>query len=251
MSDTALFEFAQRLGDTCLILAQRTSEWIGHAPVLEEDIGVANIALDLIGQARLWLDLAGELEGDGRTADDFAYRRDQHEFRNHLIAELPNGDFGQTIMRQFLFDVWQYHLLAGLTASSDARVAAIAEKALKEVRYHRMRTRDLVVSLGDGTEESHRRMQGAANALWPYVGEFSKPDATDAALAEAGIAPDLADIGEAWAADVAATFAEGTLQVPESGYMQKGGKAGRHSEHLGYILAEMQFLQRAYPGATW
>ncbi|MCY1706273.1 1,2-phenylacetyl-CoA epoxidase subunit PaaC [Pannonibacter sp. SL95] len=251
MSDLPLFDLCLRMGDTCLVLAQRTSEWIGHAPVLEEDIGLANIALDLVGQTQLWLGLAAEVEGKGRSADELAYRRDQGAYRNLLIAERPNGDFGHTLMRQYLFDAWHYPMLQGLTASSDSRVAEIAEKALKEVSYHIARSADLVISLGDGTPESHARMQAALNDLWPYTGEMLIVDEVDAALCEAGLAPDLEPVSAAWHAHVEATLTQATLAKPASGYMHKGGKRGLHSEHLGYILAEMQFLQRAYPTATW
>lgn len=251
MTADALCQFALRLGDNCLILAQRTSEWIGHAPVLEEDIGLANVALDMVGQTQLWLGLAGELEGRGRSADDLAYRRDAGAFRNLLLVELPNGDFGQTIMRQFLFDAWHHALLKGLTRSAERRVAEIAEKALKEVSYHLARSTDLVISLGDGTDESHRRMQAALDELWPYTGEMLTQDEVDETLAAAGIAPALETIAAEWTAHVADTLDKATLRCPPPGHMHRGGKRGVHSEHLGYILAEMQFLQRAYPGATW
>jgi len=251
MAEDAVFEYALRLGDNCLILGQRLSEWIGHAPVLEEDIGIANIALDLIGQATLWLGLAGEAEGKGRTADDLAYLRDAGAFRNLLLVEQPNGDFAHTILRSFLFDAGHYHLLAALAESTDPRFAEIAGKAVKEVSYHLSRSTDLVISLGDGTDESHARMQAALDDLWPYTGEMFMPDAVDEALGVTGTAPALEAVCEAWDAHVSRTLAEATLGQPEVGYMQRGGKRGVHSEHLGYILAEMQFLQRAYPGATW
>ncbi|NBN62292.1 phenylacetate-CoA oxygenase subunit PaaC [Microvirga tunisiensis] len=251
MGDLPLTDLCLRMGDTCLILAQRTSEWVGHAPILEEDIGLANIALDLVGQTQLWLGLAAELEGKGRSADDLAYRRDQGAFRNLLIAELPNGDFGRTLMRQYLVDAWHYPMLKALATSPEPRIAEIAEKALKEVSYHLARSADLVISLGDGTPESHARMQAALDDLWAYTGEMLTADDIDTALAEAGVGPDLAAIATAWHAHVDETLARATLDKPASGYMHKGGKHGRHSEHLGYILAEMQFLQRAYPGATW
>ncbi len=247
----ALFEFLTRRGDNTLVLGHRLSEWCGHGPVLEEDIGVANIALDLIGQTQFWLGLAGEVEGRGRTADDLAFLRDVWDFRNVLMVELPNGDFGQTVMRQFLFDAWHVAMLRALTASSEPRVAEIAAKAIKEAHYHLEKSADLVVRLGDGTEESHRRMQAALDILWPYAGELFLSDAADATLAEAGIAPDPASLRAAFDAAVLPVLAEATLAVPPGSFAQKGGRRGVHTEHLGRMLAEMQFLQRAYPGATW
>ena len=250
-ADALVVELALRMGDNALILGHRNSEWCGHAPVLEEDIALANMALDLIGQTRLWLGLAGEIEGRGRSADDLAFLRDARAFRNVLLVELPNGDFGRTLMRQFLFDAWHLPMLKGLEASRAPRVAEIAEKAAKEVAYHLERSTDLVIRLGDGTAESRRRMQDALDGLWRYTGELTAPDATDAALAAAGLAPDLAAVAAAAQAHVEATLRAATLRPPEAGWMQRGGKAGLHTEHLGYVLAEMQFLQRAYPGATW
>lgn len=249
--DAALFEFLLRTGDNTLLLGHRVSEWCGHSPVLEEDIALANTALDLIGQTQMWLGLAGEVEGKGRTADNLAYLRDAAQFRNVLLVERPNGDFGETLMRQFLFDAWHVELLRSLTGSSDARIAEIAAKASKEVAYHVERSSDLVIRLGDGTAESHARMQSALDGLWSYAGELFVSDATDAAVAARGIAPDPASLKPAWNAAVAAVLAEATLKVPGGTFVYKGGKRGTHTEHLGYILAEMQFLQRAYPGATW
>ncbi len=246
-----LAEFALRMGDNCLILGHRVSEWCGHAPVLEEDIALANVALDLIGQTRFWLELAGAVEGRDRSADDLAFLRDAGEFRNVLLVEQPNGDFGKTLMRQFLFDAWHKPMLDGLQGSSEPRIAEIAEKAAKEVSYHLERSTDLVVRLGDGSDESHARMQAALDDLWPYAREFFVDDPIDAALADAGAVPPSAAVRAPWDAHVTATLKASTLRLPEGGYVQKGGKRGVHSEHLGYILAEMQFLQRAYPGARW
>lgn len=247
-----LFEFALRMGDNTLILGHRVSEWCGHAPVLEEDIALANTALDLIGQTQMWLGLAGAVEGKGRTADDLAYKRDAWDFRNVLLVERPNGDFGQTLMRQFLFDAWHHDMLRWLaTNSSDERVADIARKAEREVAYHLERSSDLVIRLGDGTDESHARMQAALDAYWTYTGEMFKADAIDAELAEAGIAPDLATMRSGWDARVGEVMAEATLAIPETGFAHLGGRSGRHTEHLGHILASMQFLPRAYPDARW
>ncbi|MBO6860460.1 1,2-phenylacetyl-CoA epoxidase subunit PaaC [Roseibium sp.] len=246
-----LFEWLLRRGDTALVLGHRVSEWCGHSPVLEEDIALANVALDLIGQARMWLGLAGEIEGKGRGENELAYLRDAWDFRNFLLAEQPNGDFGQTLMRQFLIDAYQVPLLEALKSSKDERIAAIAAKAGKEVAYHLDRSADLVIRLGDGTEESHRRMQQALEALWSYTGEMFASDAIDTAMAEAGLAPDAASLKSEWKETVEAVLDEATLTLPESDFAHMGGLTGRHSEHLGHMLAELQFLQRAYPGATW
>ncbi|MDK4715491.1 1,2-phenylacetyl-CoA epoxidase subunit PaaC [Rhizobium sp. CNPSo 4039] len=251
VAQAALVEFLLRIGDNTLILGHRLSEWCGRGPALEEDIALANTALDLIGQTQLWLGLAGEVEGQGRSADDLAYLRDGYEFRNILLVERPNGDFGMTLMRQFVFDAWHYLLLKALKGSADRRIAEIAEKAFKEVSYHLDRSRDLVIRLGDGTAESHRRMQEALDDLWAFTGEMFVGDAADAALAEAGVIPEPQSLKVGWDEIVSDTLTEATLKPPADGYMHKGGRRGVHSEHLGYLLAEMQFLQRAYPGATW
>ena len=247
----AFFEFLLRMGDNALILGHRNSEWCGHGPVLEEDIAMSNIALDLIGQTSLWLGLAGEVEGNGRSADDLAYLRDAWDFRNLLLVERPNGDFGKTLMRQFLFDAFHFHQLQALTGSADPRVAEIAAKALKEVSYHLERSAEQVIALGDGTDESHARMQAALDEQWDYALEMFTSDASDAAMAAAGIAPDPANLRGVWDETVDAVLAQATLKRPDSSFAHKGGKQGTHTEHLGYILAEMQFLQRAYPGASW
>ena len=247
----AFFEFLLRMGDNALILGHRNSVWCGHGPVLEEDIAMSPIALDLIGQTSLWLGLAGEVEGQGRSADDLAYLRDAWDFRNLLLVERPNGDFGKTLMRQFLFDAFHFHQLQALTGSADPRVAEIAAKALKEVSYHLKRSAEQVIALGDGTDESHARMQAALDEQWDYALEMFTSDASDAAMAAAGIAPDPANLRGVWDETVDAVLAQATLKRPDSSFAHKGGKQGTHTEHLGYILAEMQFLQRAYPGASW
>ncbi|MCB1336135.1 MAG: phenylacetate-CoA oxygenase subunit PaaC [Maritimibacter sp.] len=247
-----LFEFCLRMGDNTLVLGHRVSQWCGHAPVVEEDIALANTALDLIGQTQLWLGLAGEVEGKGRDADALAFRRDAWDFRSVLLVEQPNGDFGNTLLRQYLFDEWQALMLAALKRSTDTRVAAIAAKAAKEVAYHVERSRGTVVGLGDGTAESHAKMQAALDRLYPFVGELFATDATDEAVAEAGIAPLPSDLRAAYDAALAATMAEATLTIPDSRWTHAGGRDGsRHSEHLGHLLTEMQWLQRAYPDATW
>lgn len=251
VDQAAYFDWLCRMGDNCLILGHRVSEWCGHSPVLEEDIALANTALDLIGQTQLWLGLAGDVEGKGRSADALAYLRDAAQFRNALLVERPNGDFGNTLMRQFLFDAWHMEMLRALQGSTDARVAEIAAKAAKEVAYHLERSADLVIRLGDGTQESHARMQKALDTLWPYTGELFQGDKVDDAVAAAGIAPQLQDLKAAWDRTIAEVLTEATLTVPGTSFQHKGGKTGRHTEALGFILADMQFLQRAYPGGTW
>lgn len=251
VSDPAFFEWLLRTGDNALILGHRVSEWCGHSPVLEEDIALANTALDLVGQAQMWLELAATSEGVGRTADKLAYHRDASGFRNVLLVERPNGDFGKTLMRQFLFDAFHIELLRSLQGSSNRQVAEIAEKAAKEVAYHLERSADLVIRLGDGTPESHRRMQEALDDIWPYAGEMFDADDVDAAMAEVGVAPSVSGLREEWDRTVAEVLNEATLDRPESDFFHKGGKRGRHTEHMGFLLAEMQFLQRAYPDATW
>jgi ring-1,2-phenylacetyl-CoA epoxidase subunit PaaC len=251
MAGSARFEFLLRLGDSALVLAQRLSEWVGKGPVLEEDIALANVGLDLIGQARMWLSYAGEVEGAGRDEDALAFRRDAHQFRNALLCEQPNGNYADTTARQFLFDHWHVLMLRALERSSDAGVAEIAAKAVKEVRYHVERSTDWVIRLGDGTDLSHARMQSAIDALWPYAGELFAADAVDEAMAREGVAPDLGSLAGPWRAAVSEALVEATLAVPVEAWAQRGGRQGRHSEHLGHLLTEMQFLQRAYPDARW
>ncbi len=250
--DDFLFEYLLRLGDNTLILGHRVSEWCGHAPVLEEDIALANTALDMIGQTQMWLGLAAEVEGKGRNADALAFTRDVWDFRNLLLVEMPNGDFGQTLMRQFLFDAFHSILLGRLMTSSDTRIAGIAAKASKEVSYHLERSAETVVGLGDGTEQSHERMQAALDYLWPYVGEAFIGDTVDAEMVAAGIAPDPASLRAEFDEIVTRVFAEATLKLPESRFAHKGGKTGNfHTEHLGHLISTLQWLQRAYPGCTW
>lgn len=249
LSDFATYLLS--LGDDRLVLGHRTSEWCGHGPILEEDIALANIALDLVGQANLLLQRAGEVEGVGRDQDALAYLRDATEFRNAQLVELPKGDFAFTIVRQFLFSVYAVHQWQALTSSRDGELAGIAAKALKESRYHVRHSADWVCRLGDGTEESHRRAQGALNELWRFTGELFEPSATERTLAADGLAVEAATLEDAWRSDVMAVLARATLTVPEGVYMQTGGRSGRHTEHLGHMLAEMQILPRSYPGARW
>ena len=244
-------EYLLRLADTSLVLAQRLGEWIGHAPAIEEDLGLANTALDLLGQARLLLSYAGELEGAGRDEDAIAFLRADHEYRNVTLAEQPNGDFGDTIVRQFLIDAFQCELFERLTVSSDARLAEIAAKAIKETRYHLRYSSSWLVRLGDGTAESHHRVQASLDRLWPYTRELVEPDELDALMATAGIAPDLASVREGWLKRVDSVLAEATLRQPADSPYRWYGKQGRHSEHLSHLLAVMQHLQRSHPGASW
>ena len=247
-----LFEFLLRQGDNTLILSHRVSEWCGHAPVLEEDIALANIALDLLGQAQMWLGLAAKVEGAGRSADDLAMQRDAWDFRNAILVERPNGHFGQTMMRQFLFDAYHVELLDDLTKSSNARIAAIAAKSLKEVEYHVERSATTIIALGDGTQESHARMQAALDDQWTFAGEFFETDASDETLNETGIAPLPSSLRSRFDARAKVVLGAATLAIPDTSFAHSGGRSGKqHSEHLGHLLTQMQWLQRAYPGATW
>lgn len=247
-----LFQFTLHMGDNTLILGQRLSEWCGHAPVLEEDIAIANIALDLIGQTKLWLELAGQIEDKGRDSDQLAFRRDAWDFRNFLLLELPNGDYGQTLMRQFLFDAWHSLILRHLASSSDKRIADIANKAGKESTYHLERSTETVVGLGDGTDESHTRMQVALDRFWPYVGEMFTTSEIERKLCNAGIVPEPNGLRNEYLDCVKNVLTEATLSIPESSFSHVGGKSGTfHTEHLGHLLTNMQWLQRAYPDAKW
>jgi ring-1,2-phenylacetyl-CoA epoxidase subunit PaaC len=239
------------MGDNALVLGQRVAGWTGHAPVIEEDLALTNVALDLIGQARLWLAYAGECEGRGRTDDALAFSRDAHEFRNLLLVERPNGNYADTTARQFLFDAWHLELLRALAGSRDARVSGIAQKAEREVAYHVRRSGDWMIRLGDGTEKSHALAQAALDDLWPYTGELFRSDAVDRDLAARGIACELEALRDAWARRVDGVLADATLARPKDGWMHSGGRGGRHSEHLSYLLAEMQSVPRAVPAERW
>lgn len=244
-------EFVLRLADNCLILSQRLGEWCGHGPELEEDMALTNIALDLNGQAQNWLEYAAELEGRQRTPDILAFLRDAGDFRNCLLLEQPNQDFAYTMARQFYFDTWHHLALTDLLDSTDQRIREISEKSLKEVSYHLRHSSGWVIRLGDGTDESNRRIQKAIDDLWCYTGELYKPDSVDEAMWGERIGLDLNKIATDWLSSVRAILTEATLQIPESDWMHTGGKYGIHTEALGYLLAEMQFLQRAYPQAKW
>jgi ring-1,2-phenylacetyl-CoA epoxidase subunit PaaC len=243
--------YVLRLADTNLVLAQRLGEWIGHAPALEEDLGLANVSLDLLGQARLLLAHAGELEGRGRDEDALAYLREESEYFNVTLVEQPNGDFGETIVRQFLFDAWQLELYAALASSRDATLAAVAGKGRRECEYHLRYSGGWLVRLGDGTEVSHARVQDALQRLWPYTNELFDADDVDQAVAAEGIGPMPGELRDGWSRRIDATLAEATLARPGESSFAWYGKQGRHGEHLGYLLAEMQSLHRAHPGATW
>lgn len=249
--NTALKELCLRIGDNGLILGHRLSEICGHGPILETDIALTNVALDLIGQARAWYGYAANIEGNGKLEDDYAYKRDVLQFRNVLLTEQPNGHFGDVITRQFLFDVFNYHYHLHLKNSSDEMVAGIAEKSLKEISYHMRFSGEWMVRLGDGTEESHQRVQESLHRLWMFTGDMLTSDETDQFLAAEGIAPDPADLKTDWHNSIKEILDEAGLQMPESGWMNTGGKKGIHTEYLGYILSDLQFLPRAYPDARW
>ena len=248
-------QYLLRLGDTCLVLAQRLGEWCGHAPIVEEDIALTNMALDLVGQARAVLTRAGELEGElGGTRhdeDQLAFLRDERDFRNCTLVELPRGDFAVTMLRNCAVAIFLKLLWQRLEDSSDAELAAIAGKAVKEARYHEEHAADWVVRLGDGTDESARRLRAALDLLWPYIAELFEADAVDDAAAAAGLGPRWADLRDDWRAGFVAVLAPAGLALPAERSFRSTGKIGRHSEHLGYVLAEMQHLQRSYPGGVW
>jgi ring-1,2-phenylacetyl-CoA epoxidase subunit PaaC len=248
---SAHFDYLLRLADTSLILGQRLSEWCGHGPVLEEDLALTNVALDCIGQARLLLSHAGAVEGQGRDEDQLAFLREDGRYRNLTLVELPNGDFGATVVRNLLVNAWQAQVWASLADSTDRALADIAEKSAKETRYHVSHAADWTIRLGDGTDESHGRMQSALDRLWPYTAEFFVVDAVDEAVAAAGIAPLCGTLESAWTATVAPVLEEATLTVPGRSPFRSRGKTGVHTEHLGHLLAGMQHLQRAYPGGQW
>jgi ring-1,2-phenylacetyl-CoA epoxidase subunit PaaC len=240
-----VFEYLVRLGDDRLVLGHRLSEWCGHGPILEEDIALANIALDLIGQANLLLEQAGKAEGKGRDQDALAYFREATDYRNILMAELPKGDFAFTIARQFFFSVFNYLQMEALSKSKHADLAGIAAKAMKEAKYHVRHSAEWMVKLGDGTAESHERMQNAVNELWRFTGEMFLFDAVDQAEL------DPATLEKPWRAHVDDVLQRATLTIPETKYMQRGGRDGKHTEHLGHMLTEMQIVARSFPDGQW
>lgn len=251
MTPVPLFPALLGLADDRLVLGHRTSEWCGHGPILEEDIALSNIALDQIGQANHLLTYAGSVEAAGRDQDALAYFRDAMDYRNALLCELPNGDFGVTIVRHFLYGVYSVLQWDALAKSKDETLAGIAAKSVKEARYHVRHAGEWVIRLGDGTDESHRRAQDAVTALWPYSGELFMQRAEEAQLVAEGITADVSLLEATWKAQVANVLQRATLSAPEGAWMQRGGREGKHTEHLGHMLAEMQIVARSHPGAKW
>lgn len=247
----ALHIYLLQLADNALILGHRLSEWCGHGPILEQDMAMTNIALDLVGQARSLFQYAAEIEGEGKTEDDLAYLRTVTEYRNVLLVEQPNEDFAYTVVRQFLYDIYSFNFYTQLKKSSDKQLAAIAEKSLKEVTYHVRWSSEWMIRLGDGTERSHQKVQKAVNDLWPYSGELLQMSKAEEMLLADGIAVDLSTLKKDCEEKINNVLAEATIEQPENVFMQNGGKEGRHSEHFGFILSELQYLQRAYPGQEW
>ena len=252
MKDSAtLVAYATRLGDNALILGQRMIELVAASPELEEELANANFSLDYIGQARMFYTYAGEREGAGRDEDDLAFVRPEREYQNLLLVEQPNGHFGDSTVRQVLFESWYVLLLEALTRCSDEGISVIAARAVKEVRYHLRHSSQWLIRLGDGTEESHRRVQQSLDDLWKFTGEMFSPDELDDEMRAAFNGPHLEVVETRWRENVSTIIAQATLSMPDDQWMASGGKEGRHSEHLGFLLAEMQYLQRTYPGATW
>lgn len=251
MQEAALFEYILRLSDDSLILGQRLGEWCGHGPILEEDIAITNIALDLIGQAISLYDFAATLEGQGRNHDQLAYLRYENEYKNALLVEQPNGDFAMTIVRQFFFDAFRLPLWEALMQSPIEQLSAIAAKSVKETRYHLKHSSEWVIRLGDGTQDSHQRAQDAIDHLWRYTNELFYENAQDHSLHAAGLVPKFEIIQAKWNQTVKDIIAEATLSVPAHNWKFEGGREGRHSEHMGYILSDLQYMQRAYPNMEW
>ena len=251
ISETPLVLYTLRRADDALILGHRLSEWCGHAPMLEEDMALANMGLDLLGQARELYSYAAKVEGKGNDEDKFAYLRDVRQYRNLLLLEQPNGDFARTMVRQFFYAGFADLYWRAMTKSGDATLAAIAAKSEKEMAYHLRHSSEWMVRLGDGTEESHARAQTAIDDLWAFTGEMFEVDGSERALIDSGIAVDPAALRAQWLKTISDVVGEATLTLPKSGWMQQGGRSGRHSEHLGHLLSELQSMQRTFPGATW
>jgi ring-1,2-phenylacetyl-CoA epoxidase subunit PaaC len=251
VSETPLVLYTLRRADDALILGHRLSEWCGHAPMLEEDMALANMGLDLLGQARALYSYAAQIEGKGNDEDKFAYLRDVRQYRNLLLVEQPNGDFAHTIVRQFVYAAFADLYWRTMMTSSDATLSAIAAKSEKESAYHLRHSSEWMLRLGDGTPESHARMQGAIDDLWAFTGEMFETDNSERALIESGIAIDPAVLYPRWLKTVSGIVSEATLALPGAGWMQKGGRSGRHSEHLGHLLSELQAMQRTFPAAIW
>jgi len=250
-TEQALISYTLRLADNVLVLSQRMIELVTAEPELEEELANANFALDFIGQARMFYTYAGKLEGEGRSEDDLAFMRDEHEFRNLLLLEQPNGHFGDALVRQYLFEVFYFHQLESLTQCSSLGLAEIATRALKEVKYHCRHNSQWLIRLGDGTDLSHERVQASLDDAWRFTGEMFTADDIDVVVQENFDGPDLDAIRQLWMRDVAKTVAQATLSLPADQWMASGGKQGQHSEHLGFMLADMQYLQRSFPGETW
>ena len=251
LSETPLVLYTLRRADDALVLGHRLSEWCGHAPMLEEDMALANIALDLLGQARELYSYAAKVEGRGNDQDKFAYLRDVRQYRNLLLTEQPNGDFARTIVRQFFYSAFADLYWRAMMTSADATLAAIAAKSEKESAYHLRHSSEWVIRLGDGTDESHRRTQAAIDDLWAFTGEMFERDEAERGLIDAGIAVDPRTLKQQWLKTITGVVKEATLALPKSDWMQQGGRHGRHSEHLGHLLSELQSMQRTFPGATW
>ncbi|MEN9700068.1 MAG: phenylacetate-CoA oxygenase subunit PaaI [Bacteroidota bacterium] len=251
MQDLALYEYVLRMGDDSLILGQRLGEWCGHGPILEEDIAMTNISLDLIGQTMSLFDLAGQLDGSGRNHDQLAFLRFEHDYKNALLVEQPNGDFAMTMLRQFFFDAFRLPLYEALCSCPVEQLAAIAEKSVKETRYHLKHSSEWVIRMGDGTAESKMRLQAALDHLWRYTDELFYENESDAQLQAKGLVPSLQSIKQTWQQTVERVFADATLDIPNSNWKFEGGRFGRHSEHMGYILSDLQYMQRTYPNMEW
>jgi len=247
----AIFNYCLRLGDTSLILGQRISEWTGHGPFLEEDLALTNIALDLVGQAQAFLEYAGKIEGKERTADQLSFHRSERQYFNALLVEQTNGDYAKTMVRQFFVDAFQFHLYTELVKSSDNTIAGISSKAIKEATYHLRHSASWMERFGEGTEESQMRTQNSINELWRYTGDLFDTDELDEIIVKEKIGPDLTTIKSAWLKTVEEVFAKSSLKIPEGIFMQTGSKKGKHTEHLGFLLAEMQYLPRSFPDAKW
>jgi len=245
------YNYSLRLGDTAWIMSHRLAEWCSNGPILEEDLAITNFALDLIGRAQGFYRYAAELEGKGRTEDDLAYKRNERQYFNNLLAELPNGNFATTMARQLCLSAFEYYFYTALQNSKDETFAALAAKTVKEVRYHMTHAADWVVRLGDGTTESHDKMQEALNDLWMFTGDLFEMDETDRAMAEQGIGVDIEALQPQWTEYISGVIKKATLQMPEAEHMQTGSRQGIHTEYLGHMLGEMQYLQRAYPDAKW
>jgi ring-1,2-phenylacetyl-CoA epoxidase subunit PaaC len=251
VSETPLVLYTLRRADDALILGHRLSEWCGHAPMLEEDMALSNIALDLLGQARELYSHAAKVEGKGNDEDKFAYLRDVRQYRNLLLVEQPNGDFAHTLVRQFFYSAFADLYWRAMMQSADATLAAIAAKSEKESAYHLRHSSEWIVRLGDGTEESHSRTQTAIDHLWAFTGEMFATDDSERGLIDEVVAIDPATLRQPWLKTVSTIVSEATLDLPKNDWMQQGGRSGRHSEHLGHLLSELQSMQRTFPGATW